>query len=282
VTKALLILTLLATGDRAALLAADRAYARDGLLAAFADDAAYLHPGAPLILGKTAIRAFLDTALGAHGAVLTWTPVFADVSSDGTRGYTYGWMRLTTRADGATPVVERGKYLACWRKAGRAPWRIIAYVRNAVDSATSLATPPHGWAPAPPHLGSGDRGELLRVDQEFAAASLAQGARAAFLTFAAENAVTLPGGGGVRYGREAIGKSFDGAPAGAVLEWAPVLADVASTGDLGCTVGEAVLTLPRADGAARRSFSKYLTVWKRQRNGEWRFVADAGNARPEP
>jgi ketosteroid isomerase-like protein len=276
----LLILTLLATGDRAALLAADRAYARDGLLAAFSDDAAYLHPRAPLIRGKTAIRAFLDTALGARA--LTWTPVFADVSSDGTRGYTYGWTRLTTQADGATPVVERGKYLACWRKAGDGPWRILAYVRNAVDSATSLEPPPRRWAPTPPHLGPADRAELLRVDRQFAAGSLARGARASFLTFAAENAVTLSGGGTVRYGREAIGESFDGAPAGAVLDWAPVLADVAGTGDLGCTVGEAVFTLPGPDGTPRRSHTKYLTVWKRQASGEWRFVADAGNARPAP
>ena len=276
------ILTLLASGDRNALLAADRAYARAGLLAAFSDDAAYLHPRAPLIRGKEAIRAFLDTTFRPGRATLTWSPVFADVSSDGTRGYTYGWTRVTTHGDGGAPLVERGKYLACWRKAGDGPWHITAYVRNAVDSATSLAPPPQRSAPTPARLGPADPAELLRADAAFAAASLAQGARAAFLAFAAENAVTLSGGGAVRYGRQAIGASFDGTPAGAILEWAPVLADVAGTGDLGCTVGDAVFTVPGTDGTARRNYAKYVTVWKRQPDGEWRFVADAGNARPAP
>jgi ketosteroid isomerase-like protein len=27
-------------------------------------------------------------------------------------------------------------------------------------------------------------------------------------------------------------------------------------------------------------YSKYLTVWKKQRDGSWRFVADGGSARP--
>src|SRR5205809_968048 len=100
-------------------------------------------------------------------------------------------------------------------------------------SPPSRAPPPHRSAPTRARLGPADPAELLRADAAFAAASLAQGARAAFLAFAAENAVTLSGGGAVRYGRQAIGATFDGTPAGAILEWAPVLADVARTGDLG-------------------------------------------------
>ena len=76
-------------------------------------------------------------------------------------------------------------------------------------------------------------------------------------------------------GRDAIGAAFADFPVDAVLDWAPVAADVAGSGDLGCTVGEAAV-------APRRSYSKYLTVWKRQPNGAWKFVADGGNARPAP
>jgi ketosteroid isomerase-like protein len=32
----------------------------------------------------------------------------------------------------------------------------------------------------------------------------------------------------------------------------------------------------------RHYYSKYLTVWKRQPDGAWKFVADGGNERPGP
>lgn len=254
--------------DRAALLAADRAHARaTDFLSAFADDARYLHPGAPLVRGRDAIRAVLA---GTPRAV-TWTPEYADVSDDGTLGYTYGWTHL---AD------QQGKYLACWHKRPGGAWRVVAYVRTSLQAATG-ATPrpppaPREAAPAPPVRGRADSHELLRADSAFAALSVARGAKAAFFAFAADEAVTLgPGGAPMNHGRDAIAAAFAEFPADAVLEWAPVAADIAGSGDLGCTVGEAAV-------AARHSYSKYLTVWKRRPDGAWKFVADGGNARPAP
>lgn len=253
--------------DRAALLAADRAHARStDFLSAFADDARYLHPGAPLVRGRDAIRAVLA---GTPTAV-TWTPEYADVSDDGTLGYTYGWTHLTD---------QQGKYLACWRRrADRGgPWRITAYARTGLATGTALPPTAPVVAPAKPVRGAADAGELLSADSAFAALSVARGARAAFLAFAAEEGVTLGGAGPapMNHGRDAIAAAFADFPADAALEWAPVAADVAGSGDLGCTVGEASVT-------ARRSYSKYLTIWKRQPDGAWKFVADGGNARPAP
>ena len=79
----------------------------------------------------------------------------------------------------------------------------------------------------------------------------------------------------MHHGRDAIAGAFAGFPADAVLEWAPVAAEIAASGDLGCTVGRASVT-------ALHSYSKYLTIWKRQADGSWKFVADGGNARPGP
>lgn len=251
--------------DRAALLAADRAHARaTDFLSAFADDATYLHPGALLVHGRDAIRAVLVAA--PEAGPVTWTPAFADVSDDGTLGYTYGWTAL---AD------QRGKYLACWRRRANGPWRISAYTRTKLASGT---TPPSTVevVAAPTVRGRADARELESADSAFAAMSVARGAKAAFLAFAADEAVTLgPGAAPMNHGPDAIGASFAEFPADAVLEWAPVAADIAGSGDLGCTVGEALVR-------ARGSYSKYLTIWKRQADGTWRFVADAGNARPAP
>jgi len=253
--------------DRAALREADRAHARaPDFLSAFADDARYLHPGAPLVRGKDAIRAVLA---GTPGPV-TWTPEYADVSDDATLGYTYGWTRL---AD------QQGKYLACWRRNG-GTWRVVAYARTPLRAGTAAASPALA-APSPAATaavrGRADSHELLSADSAFAALSVARGARAAFLAFAAEEGVTLGGGepAPMNHGRDAIAATFADFPADGVLDWAPVAADVAGSGDLGCTVGEAAVT-------PQRSYSKYLTIWKRQRDGAWKFVVDGGNARPGP
>lgn len=275
--RLLLGLTLFATSahgvsDRDALLAADRNLARatevagvmDGFVPALTDDAAYLHPGAPLLRGRAAIRAFLATTAPVPG--LTWTPAYADIAASGTLGYTYGWTRSGT---------QHGTYLACWRKQPAGVWLISAYVRTVPVPLSDPPPRPRALEPAAPVGGPADRAELMRADSAFSQASVARGAKAAFVAFAAENAIAFGGGARINHGREAIGAGFDDFPTDAVLGWTPVAADIATSGDLGCTVGEARIT-------ARRYFSKYLTVWKRQPDATWKFVADGGNGRPAP
>ncbi|HWC73976.1 MAG TPA: hypothetical protein VG454_08560 [Gemmatimonadales bacterium] len=247
--------------DRQALLAADSALAFDGT--AFTDSAIYLHPGAPLVRGARQISTYIANAKIARS--LRREPVFADVSADGLLGYSWGW----TRGDST-----RGKYLACWRKAS-AGWRLAAFAGTVPvpDSApVQLAGKRDETAPV---RGAANRRELLTADSAFAALSRARGAKQAFLTYAAENAVSFGAGIKMNEGRQAIGAAFDQFPAGAVLEWRPVAAEIAKSGDLGCTVGEA--TIP-----SLHHYSKYLTIWKRQPDKKWKFVADGGNLRPAP
>lgn len=260
--------------DRNELMDADWALARatelvgmtQAFLPALTEDAVYLHPGAPLLRGRPKIREFLQTAAPLAG--LTWVPAYADVSADGMLGYTYGWTRFGD---------NQGKYLACWRKSREGDWRIFAYVRTTpVPMADPGAVPePLDLRPSAPVRGTANEHELLSADSLFAALSVRNGAKAAFLDFAASDAMTFGSGAAFNNGHDAIAAGFDTFPAGAVLAWTPVFAEVALSGDLGCTAGEATI-------AARRYFSKYLTVWKRQANGSWKFVADGGNVRPAP
>jgi ketosteroid isomerase-like protein len=186
------------------------------------------------------------------------------VSADGRLGYSYGW----TRSPGS-----RGKYLACWQKLGNA-WRLAAYAstRPMADSVAPASLKGAAGAQVP---GAANSHDLIAADSTFAAMSVASGAKTAFLTYAAEDAISFGGGPQITEGRDAIGAGFDGFPAGAVLEWWPVAAKIAPSGDLGCTVGEAAI-------ASLHHYSKYLTIWRRQADGSWRFVADGGNTRPAP
>jgi ketosteroid isomerase-like protein len=257
--------------EREALLVADRTLAErtaavgmtQGFLPALTDGAAYLQPGAPLLRGTDKIRVLFETADSADTA--GWTPVFADVSADGGLGYSYGFLRASG---------TRGKYLACWRKE-QSGWRIAAYARTRLVPGTDSLASPRRIMPSDPVRGPGDPSELMRADSLFAAMSVSQGAKPAFLAFATDDAISFGGGPRMNEGREAIGAAFDGFPSGAVLAWWPVAAVIAESGDLGCTVGEATIE-------SLKQYSKYLTIWKRQRDGSWKFVADGGNARPAP
>jgi plastocyanin len=119
------------------------------------------------------------------------------------------------------------------------------------------------------------RDAILAADAAFSAASVANGSGPAFEQFAAPNAIA--NSGDLVFGPADIGVAFASEP-GDTVSWIPRFADVAASGDLGFSVGEATFDL--ADGTL--FFSKYLTVWQKQNTGEWRYVADLGNSRPAP
>lgn len=122
---------------------------------------------------------------------------------------------------------------------------------------------------------------LLKADREFAAYSQAHGVAAAFRSFAAENALSLPMDGLPIHGREGIAQSLTDVPAGA-LTWQPVAADIARSGDLGYTWGTYELRASDDGGKPVTRHGKYVTVWKKERAGSWKFVVDIGNASPPP
>jgi len=120
----------------------------------------------------------------------------------------------------------------------------------------------------------------MRVDSEFAARARA-GVAQAFREYAALDATSLPMGEAPLHGREAIAQTVVNLPAGSLL-WTPVAADIAKSGDLGYTWGTYALHSTDADGKLRVSHGKYITVWKKQPDGSWKFVMDIANPGPPP
>lgn len=112
-------------GRGASLLETDRVFARlageKGFAAAldsFADETSLrLTPAGPVLRGIAALKA---DAAGLPPGALSWEPQQAEVSADGSVGWTWGDYRL---ADGGRTTT--GRYLTVWRKQG-ASWRIAA------------------------------------------------------------------------------------------------------------------------------------------------------------
>jgi ketosteroid isomerase-like protein len=120
---------------------------------------------------------------------------------------------------------------------------------------------------------------LFRLEAQFAA-DVAQHGHAAFLTHFADEGVEVVDGGGFD-NIDAMRKQAPW-PEGTTLTWMPVKADMAASGDLGYTYGTYVFTSKNKEGKLVASYGKYTSIWKKQKDGEWKVVVDMGNSNPEP
>jgi ketosteroid isomerase-like protein len=127
---------------------------------------------------------------------------------------------------------------------------------------------------------STDASDLLyRLEAEFAA-DVAQHGHAAFLTHFADDGVEVVDGGG--FDNLGAMRQQTPWPEGTTLTWTPIKADMAASGDLGYTYGNYVFTSKNKEGKRVVSYGKYTSIWKKQKDGQWKVVVDMGNSSPEP
>ena len=255
----------------------ERFGAREALGKALASDAMLLMPRQPALIGDRAGREFLERHPTAPTA-MRWETMRAESSADGRDGYTVE--RGFVTADLGEGVREvPALFLIYWRMRPESGWKVLSFVYNirAPDSSRLVALDgANGEASAPPSTGSADQSQLLEIDRAFAKTAEERGVGVAFGEFAAPNALVLDDGH-PRVGPAAARQAFT-FPQGETLTWSPTRAAIATSGDLGLTIGDG--TYRTASG---QSFhSKYLSIWKRQPDGSWRYAADLGNSRPAP
>ena len=175
------------------------------------------------------------------------------------------------------------RYIAFWRRAGSQPWRISAYAEVGGPMAGDVTLPALATSPSVPILPKpidDARTKVREADSLFADLAYRMGVGYAFANTVAGNGV-LFGNPALVIGPDAI-REFYRARGETSLAWKPVFAAVAGSGDLGFTVGESIHTIRGPSGAAVQRFGKYLTVWKRQQDGSWKFLVDGGNGSPSP
>ncbi|ANP47271.1 YybH family protein [Candidatus Viadribacter manganicus] len=112
--------------------------------------------------------------------------------------------------------------------------------------------------------------ELLDADRAFNTMAQAEGVAAAFNAYASEDALLLTSTETVT-GRPGVAARFQNWPATDRLERTPQTGRVSARGDMGWTWG--VSTTVGADGV--RTAGRYMTVWTRDYEGNWRYSFDA-------
>ena len=109
---------------------------REGMKMAFieyiADDGILLRPDHPPIVGANAIEYL--TEINDSAFTLTWQPTFAEVSSSGDLGYSYGIYNLQLQ-----DTSLQGTYVNIWKKQKDKKWKVVLDtgnegIRNSKDS----------------------------------------------------------------------------------------------------------------------------------------------------
>lgn len=126
-----------------------------------------------------------------------------------------------------------------------------------------------------------ERSALLKTDMEFSRTSAVKGVTEAFQAYLADDAVLFPANADLVSGRESI-RLHLAANEGAILGWKPLRAEVSRAGDLGYTYGTYERRGSFEDGTPRVTYGKYVSVWRKQVDGDWKLVAQIGNASPAP
>ncbi len=100
--------------------------------------------------------------------------------------------------------------------------------------------------------------------------------RGSFAALLAEDAIFAGGGAPLR-GRAAVLGGWAGffEPQGPRMSWAPELAEMARSGDLGYTVGRYLFEGRDASGQSVKREGRYVTVWRREADGAFRVAADS-------
>lgn len=124
-------------------------------------------------------------------------------------------------------------------------------------------------------------GKMLLFDLEarFAKDVLERGG-AAFADWFAEDGVSLGNGQPPVVGRVAIVKSANWSPQVYQLVWTPTDAAMGPSGDMGYTWGHFEGRSKDANGNPVVTTGRYMTIWRKQPDGNWKVVLDAGSNEP--
>jgi ketosteroid isomerase-like protein len=124
-------------------------------------------------------------------------------------------------------------------------------------------------------------GKMLLFDLEARfAKDVAEKGGEGFAAWFADDGVTLGNGAAPVVGKAAIEKSTSWSPRDYQLTWTPTDAVMGPSGDIGYTWGHFKGRSKDANGNPVTTTGRYITIWRKQADGGWKVVLDAGSNEP--
>lgn len=123
--------------------------------------------------------------------------------------------------------------------------------------------------PVPVQAQAPDAAPVVAAERAFAADFPGLGLTGSFTKWSTADAIVIDEGG-ARLARDAYPPETARPANEPALTWWPTFAGIARSGDLGFTTGPMALNGQRT--------GHYFTIWRRQPDGDWRWVYDGGSA----
>ena len=117
--------------------------------------------------------------------------------------------------------------------------------------------------------------EIIKVEKDFQKMTEDKGVAEAFWFYADSNAVIKRENDTIIRGKEAIRKYYSQPIyARASVAWSPDFTDVSGEGDMSYTYGKYTWRIEDSTGKIAEMKGVFHTVWKRQVDGNWKYVWD--------
>ena len=124
--------------ERVVLLERDAGWARiasegrdvERILSYWTDDAIVLAPGLPAVVGKDALRGYVQGSLAIPGFHISWTSTDVQFSPDGQLAYMFSDNAVTMTSPDGAAVTTPGRAVTIWRREPDGQWRCAVDIWN--------------------------------------------------------------------------------------------------------------------------------------------------------
>ena len=181
---------------------------------------------------------------------------------------------------GANAATARRRWIWPIGSAASDGWRVAALKQvlrsaNETDAPQQAAALPAALVPSDPARAAEHGRTLIAAEKAFSdLGAQTAGIKQAFQEYGHPDAIHLLGPTGFAIGLPAIGANHDQQPAGpATSHWSADTAVVASSGDLGVTIGSIRSNGPPPEGQPAEV--PFFTIWRRDDPSQpWRYIAE--------
>jgi ketosteroid isomerase-like protein len=222
--------------------------------------------------GPVAGKTFWEGATDDND-LLTWEPVFADVSAKGDLGYTTGPFEYKTDRKDEKPA-GTGHFISVWQKQPNGEWKVMLDIgigHPPVEKA-AFTTPAKSGRPVDMtvSIAPAEEVSLMSEEMKFAEHQNKEGLRAYSEFISPEVRIYRPGA--APYADKAAVDEILSATDKQFL-FTPFRAFTADSGDLGYVYGGGVVTIQEGDKTRNMNIN-YVRIWKKENGTDWKIVLD--------
>ena len=261
------------------LVQAEREFARTAGAKGMKDAFLFFAADDGIVFRRTAVNAKQTWSQAeASTGLLSWQPIFADVSRAGDLGYTTGPWEFREKPTDEKPSGQ-GQYMTIWKKQADGSWKFVLDFGTS-NPQTSAPVPALSFAKDNNRTNVGKisaveiesaRSALIKMEQEFSSEATTKGTTEAYLSYLADDARFFRQNAFPLAGKEQIRAALKGKTSVLVVQ--PTMAYISLSGDLGYAYGTYESRDKTTDSKPSEQ-GNYVRIWKQQPNHQWKIVVD--------